>query len=624
MAKLAKEIEVIVEEPEIEVVIEGVETDSEDETVEDASTELSVPEGGIGGFAMSEEDFAVLEAEEAKKEFGEAGLGQFTAVAKKMAGYGRFGDDSVAHIQTGEIVVPLALIENNPALKEQIFKNLRDNGIEDPEQYVVGSKANSINPETGLMEFGFFSKLWKGIKKVVKAVVKVVKKIAPIVLPIVLAFTPLGPIYGAALGSGIGTLINGGSIKDALKSALISGATGAVFQGFTGAGTFGENVSAGFADPLGRVSQTVSGAATSAGNVFGSEATKAANLTGGVGGGAKQTFFSDYIAPGAAISGQSVAKVIKQTDGSFLNADGAVVNADGALLDASGNVIIADAPIADVAAESVVDTGGTTVSESINVDDPGFMEKAGDYIKRGGKTELELAEAATTAENKYLASMAEKNIVPTEAGLKAAIKSSQPGMLARFGPTAAIAGIGAAGAGFFDVPEMEMPGLVQREEDGTVTTGADLIAADPAKYLVADLGATRLNPDTGEYEEVENEYTVEAPDTSMYTVPTNYPMQQQAISENGYLMASNPGGPFARPYVQGAAEGGPIFPRRNGGIAPTEGVQGQDSVRAMLMPGEFVMTTDAVRGLGNGNLNNGIKSMYSVMRNLESRGRNTA
>ena len=42
------------------------------------------------------------------------------------------------------------------------------------------------------------------------------------------------------------------------------------------------------------------------------------------------------------------------------------------------------------------------------------------------------------------------------------------------------------------------------------------------------------------------------------------------------------------------------------------------------MPGEFVMTTDAVRGLGNGNLNNGIQNMYSVMRNLESRGRATA
>ena len=610
MAKIAKEVEVVVEEPEIEVIIEGVETDAEaeaeDDIVEDTSAELSVPEGGIGGFAMSEEDFAVLEAEEAQKEFGEAGLGQFTAVAKKMAGYGRFGDDSVAHIQTGEIVVPLALIENNPVLKEQIFKSLRDNGIEDPEQYVVGSDANSINPETGLMEFGFFSKLWKGVKKVVKSVVKVVKKIAPIVLPIALAFTPLGPIYGAAMGSGIGTLINGGSIKDALKSALISGATGAVFQGFTGAGTFGENVSAGLADPLGRISQTASGAMTSAGNVFGSEATKAANLTGGAGGGAKQTFFSDYIAAAPGASGQNIANVIEQADGSFLNADGAIVNADGALLDASGNVIIDSTPIAD---------------------DRGFLKKTSDLLTQGGMTDAEVALAKQQGGiDAVKAAKASGVTDPTRlsALAEAGAKAAGPGMLARFGPSAALATTGAMAGGFFDVPEMEMPGLVQRQEDGTVTTGADLIAADPAKYLVADLGATRLNPDTGEYEEVENEYTVEAPDTSMYTVPTNYPMQQQAISENGYLMASNPGGPFARPYVQGAAEGGPIFPRRNGGIAPTEGVQGQDSVRAMLMPGEFVMTTDAVRGLGNGNLNNGIKSMYSVMRNLESRGRNTA
>ena len=39
------------------------------------------------------------------------------------------------------------------------------------------------------------------------------------------------------------------------------------------------------------------------------------------------------------------------------------------------------------------------------------------------------------------------------------------------------------------------------------------------------------------------------------------------------------------------------------------------------MPGEFVMTTDAVRGLGNGNLNTGIKNMYNVMSKLESRGK---
>ena len=585
MAKLAKEVGIIVEEPEIEVIIEGPDGDddyeTDDEMAEDTSVELAVPEGGIGGFAMSEADFAILEAEEAKKEFGEEGLAQFTAVAKKMAGHGRFGDDSIAHIQTGEMVVPLTLLESNPALKAQIFKSLRENGIEDPEQYVVGSNANSINPETGLMEFGFFSKLWKGIKKVVKAVVKVVKKIAPIVLPIALAFTPLGAIYGAALGSGIGTLINGGSIKDALKSALISGATGAVFQGFTGKDSFGTNISNALADPLGRVSQTIEGAKTSMGNVFGSEATKLANATGGVGGAAKPTFFSPYV-PAAA----------------------------------------AAAPIAKTGVPD------TVVPDTVPPE-PGFLEKTGDYMFRGGKTEAEVLLAQQKGGNAARALGVSQGITDDAMLSSLAAKGAKaagPGMLARYGPTAALAGIGAAGAGFFAVPEMEMPGLVQRQEDGTVTTGADLIAADPSKYLVADLGATRLNPETGEYEDVlDDELTIEAPDTSMYTVPTNYPLQQQvAMSENGYLMRSNPGGPFARPYVQGAAQGGPIFPRRNGGVAPTEGVQGQDSVRAMLMPGEFVMTTDAVRGLGNGNLNNGIKNMYSVMRNLERRGRATA
>jgi hypothetical protein len=41
----------------------------------------------------------------------------------------------------------------------------------------------------------------------------------------------------------------------------------------------------------------------------------------------------------------------------------------------------------------------------------------------------------------------------------------------------------------------------------------------------------------------------------------------------------------------------------------------------MLMPGEFVMTTDAVKGLGGGNLDKGIKNMYSVMSKLEKRGK---
>jgi hypothetical protein len=69
------------------------------------------------------------------------------------------------------------------------------------------------------------------------------------------------------------------------------------------------------------------------------------------------------------------------------------------------------------------------------------------------------------------------------------------------------------------------------------------------------------------------------------------------------------------------AKGGEVYPRRNGGIMPYEGTPDEDSVRALLMPGEFVMTKDAVRGLGNGSMDRGIKNMYSVMRDLERRGR---
>jgi len=65
-------------------------------------------------------------------------------------------------------------------------------------------------------------------------------------------------------------------------------------------------------------------------------------------------------------------------------------------------------------------------------------------------------------------------------------------------------------------------------------------------------------------------------------------------------------------------EGGPAyFPRRNGGIMPSEGSGTEDDVPAMLTAGEFVMTRDAVKGAGGGNLNSGINKMYGMMDNLE-------
>ena len=564
--------------------------------------ELEVPTGGIGDFAMSDDDFAVLEAEEAKKEFGEQGLAQFTAVAEKMAGHGRFGDDSVAHIQTGEIIVPLTLIENNPALKEQIFKSLRDSGIEDPEQYVVGNPANNINPETGLMEFGFFKKIFKGIKKVLKAVVKVVKIVAPIVLPIALAMTPLGPVFGAALGSGIGTLIKGGSIKSALKSALIAGATGAVFAGVQGPESFGQNVKNAFSSPGLRVSETLSGAKTSLGNVFGSEANKGA-----------QTFFSKFSEDAPRIATAKAAKAVEAGTSSggpfdpntrysdFGPETGTVgTGASGTGASGTGTVVAAKPPGLVESVKGALTPG----------DDIGFGEGMKNVFFPGSNTptvtELMNADPTLTLER-----------------ATQTVKDATPGFIRSYAPLAGAATLAAGAMGAFKTPEIEQDPNVQYNEDGTMTTGADLIAADPGKYLITDLGSSVLNLETGEYETIPPE---DEDEVGMFQ-PTNvataqYPTQRTQFTDNaGYLAASNPGGPFSRPYVQPVAGGGEIYPRRTGGIAPTEGTAGQDSVRAMLMPGEFVMTADAVRGMGRGDPGKGIQSMYSVMRNLEQRGR---
>ena len=203
--------------------------------------ELNVPDGGIGNFIMDDAEMdAAYGPDDGSEEFGNEGIAQFPALTKKMAAMGREGDDTIAHVETGELVIPAAFFENDPQLKESLFERFREMGVENPERYVVGSGENSINPDTGAYEFFFkFIKkavkgIGKAIKNVVKGVVKVIKKVAPVVLPIVGSMV-FGPIYGAAMGSGIATLINGGSVKDALKSALISGATGALGAGVSGA-----------------------------------------------------------------------------------------------------------------------------------------------------------------------------------------------------------------------------------------------------------------------------------------------------------------------------------------------------------------------------------------------------
>jgi len=70
----------------------------------------------------------------------------------------------------------------------------------------------------------------------------------------------------------------------------------------------------------------------------------------------------------------------------------------------------------------------------------------------------------------------------------------------------------------------------------------------------------------------------------------------------------------------GGTVDGQYFPRRNGGIMPSEGSGQKDDVPAMLMAGEFVLNKKAVKGLGNGDLNKGIERAYAMQNRLQSQG----
>ena len=62
--------------------------------------------------------------------------------------------------------------------------------------------------------------------------------------------------------------------------------------------------------------------------------------------------------------------------------------------------------------------------------------------------------------------------------------------------------------------------------------------------------------------------------------------------------------------------------RETGGFIPPVGVKEKaDDIPAMLSNNEFVFTADAVRGMGDGDVNKGAERMYSMMKQLENGGR---
>ncbi len=623
---------------------------------------MEVPEGGLASFLTA----TVGDWADTEDEVPRSGIGGVKAVADHLAEYGRYEDTYMVHAAQGETVVPMAVFDENPRLKASLFAQMRAMGI-DPEQYVVGSDFNSINPVTGQPEF-FLKKLFKGLKKAVKKVVKVIKKVAPIALSIGLSFTPLGPILGSALGSGIGTLVQGGSLKDALKMGAIGGLTAGLFKGiggaFRGMKPGGEGLIKGFGSG---VRSGLPGGATAAPvyepkGVAGPASIPTEAVATGVGAvdpitrapiGFNPDAVSisgaplDLVPPDQGFTAPSILDSAKLDNLQLQGPTGLVPQPVPVSTGTDSSLALGDAY--QTATPQAPTVSSSLPTDSINID--------ANALARSGTTDA-LTGLPTTpprftsnipmTPQEYLAQKAKTFVgPPSSSATPVQASDTTVELLKKTVPD--IKGDELASGPFQDFfrapvestkqlffPKSTSPLDLVAEELGRPGATVEELLADKA----LNLNLTKLD----------------AKLTSAKNLIANSDMNPNFLRKYGPLAAAGTGilalttdgeeemgdsiDPFGQDFKTGSdlyrenpgkyslfpqlynnynyAGGGNVheFPRRDGAIAG-RGTGTSDDIPAMLSDGEFVMTARAVRGAGNGDRNRGVKKMYEVMRTYE-------
>ena len=153
-----------------------------------------------------------------------AGLGSF--LASNIDEFGRNGDTEMIHATREEVVMPKGMMED-PQIRETIRQAFERTG-RDMAEYTVGSGEMNVNPFTGYEEA---FDLIKGIKNIFK-------KAAPILLPAAVSFLfpGMAPVLSGAIAGGVGSLLQGGDLKDVLKGAAIGGVSSSLMKGITSGG----------------------------------------------------------------------------------------------------------------------------------------------------------------------------------------------------------------------------------------------------------------------------------------------------------------------------------------------------------------------------------------------------
>jgi len=149
--------------------------------------------------------------------------------AQMLAAEGTGEDTVLAHLRPGEVVLPPEFMQD-AEFENQVEAKFDEFNL-DPATAMVGSGIATLNPMTGLEEFGIFKKIGKSLKKVVK-------KIAPVAGPLANFIPGVGPVLAAGIGAAT-NVAAGKGLKGAISGALGGYGTGKLMGGIGGLGSVG-------------------------------------------------------------------------------------------------------------------------------------------------------------------------------------------------------------------------------------------------------------------------------------------------------------------------------------------------------------------------------------------------
>ena len=512
-----------------------------------------------------------------------------------LAAEGRGDDTALAHLRPGEVVLPPEAFED-PEFERVVQQRFEELDI-DPHQAVVGLGIASLNPITGLEEFGFFKKIAKSVKKVVKKVVKPLAKVAQFIpgpwQPIAALANKAFTVYDVAKGRA-----NPLALLTVAGPAATGGSIGSNISNITkaGGGNFFSGIGAGL---------TGTGAALKSGigNLISSPVD---TLFGGAAGNKgipgllkTATYSGEAMVPGAAATGSVL------NPGQLPGAPTGMVGRGLTTAAGLGGAGMAGAPeqyqiqSGDTLSQ-IAQQYGVSVEEMMannpHITDPNMIIAGQMLNVPGGQMMAGTGAAAGTGGIGGLISGGGADGV----GNYGVVGDLLGGFTDKLGITnygGAAGGTGAAGGGGGgfggkDLAAMGLAGLLGK------------LAYDEAKNSkgVAQTPLTSMN--------AAGRYNIEAEIARRTGGEAPNPVEFGLLPANTFPTLSG-GRPTPPPTeAEGMRYGGPVMAYADGGNVSMEefqrmvgdiegpGTEVSDDIPAMLSDGEFVMTGQAVRGAG--------------------------